>query len=101
MKSDFLFINLLENAYKHGVEKLADHAFVKIDLHADREQLMFSIVNNVDPEESPKEHGIGLANLRKRLALHSPDQHLLKITQTDRCYSATLTLAVNSVKEHQ
>ena len=96
-----LFINLLENAYKHGVEKLADHAFVKIDLYADREQLIFSIVNNVDPEESPKEHGIGLANLRKRLALHYPDQHLLQITQTDRCYSATLKLAVNRVKEHQ
>ena len=95
-----LFINLLENAYKHGVEKLADHAFVKIDLQAGHEQLIFSIVNNVDPEESPKEHGIGLANLRKRLALHYPDQHLLQITQTDRCYSVTLTLAVNRVKEH-
>jgi len=96
-----LFINMLENAYKHGVEKLADQAFVNIDLHADHEQLIFSIVNNVDPEEPPKEHGMGLANLRKRLALHYPDQHLLQITQTDRCYSATLTLTVNRVKEHQ
>lgn len=96
-----LFINLLENAYKHGVEKLADQAFVQIDLNADHEQLIFSILNNVDPEESPKAHGIGLANLRKRLALHYPDQHQLQITQTDRCFSATLTLAMNRIQEYQ
>lgn len=74
---------------------------MKIDLYADHEQLIFSIVNNVDPEESPKELGIGLANLRKRLALQYPDQHLLQIKQTDLCYSAPLTLAVNRLKEHQ
>lgn len=89
-----LFINLLENAYKHGVEKLVDHAFVKIDLYADHQQLIFSVVNNFDPEESTNDPGIGLANLRKRLALHYPDRHLLQVTQSENCYSATLTLTM-------
>jgi signal transduction histidine kinase len=91
-----LFINLLENAYKHGVEKLADKAFVKIELFADHTQLIFSVVNNFDPEETNSNLGIGLANLRKRLALHYPDRHRLQITQTDNCYSATLTLNLES-----
>jgi hypothetical protein len=95
-----LFINLLENAYKHGVEKLAADAFVNIDLYADHKQLIFSVVNNFDPAEASCEPGIGLVNLRKRLLLHYPNQHLLQITQTDSCYSATLTLAADKVKEH-
>lgn len=94
-----LFINLLENAYKHGVEKLADNAFVKIDLYAKHQQLIFSVVNNFDPEEPSSHPGIGLANLGKRLELHYPNQHLLQITQTDNCYSATLTLDTNKRKE--
>nr|WP_315482227.1 histidine kinase [uncultured Undibacterium sp.] len=100
-----LFINLLENAYKHGVEKLVDNAYVKIDLYADHTQLIFSVVNNFDPEETSnltQGGGIGLANLRKRLALHYPDRHLLQITQTDNCYSTTLTLTLadQKAKEH-
>jgi LytS/YehU family sensor histidine kinase len=96
-----LFINLLENAYKHGVEKLADKAFVKIELFTDHTQLIFSVVNNFDPEEASnltQGGGIGLVNLRKRLALHYPDRHLLQITQTDNCYSATLTLTLADQK---
>jgi len=96
-----LFINLLENAYKHGVEKLADKSFVKIELFADHTQLIFSIVNNFDPEESSnlaQGAGIGLANLRKRLALHYPNQHRLQISQTDNCYSAILTLTLADQK---
>lgn|GEM_PF-1031906 len=89
-----LFINLLENAYKHGVEKLVDNAYVNIDLYADHQQLMFSVVNNFDPEEATNDPGIGLANLRKRLALHYPNRHLLQITQSAHCYSATLTLTM-------
>ncbi len=99
-----LFINLLENAYKHGVEKTLDNAFVKIDLYANRQQLIFSVVNNFDPAETTSHPGIGLANLRKRLALHYPDRHQLQIRQTENCYSATLTLALiltnQKAKEH-
>lgn len=96
-----LFINLLENAYKHGVEKLVDNAFVKIDLCANHQQLIFSIVNNFDPAETCSHPGIGLANLRKRLALHYPDRHLLQITQTENCYSATLTLTLTQTLTNQ
>lgn len=96
-----LFINLLENAYKHGVEKLTDHAFVKIDLCANHQQLIFSVVNNFDPAETSSYPGIGLANLRKRLALHYPDRHLLQITHTENCYSATLTLTLTQALTNQ
>lgn len=87
-----LFINLLENAYKHGVEKLVESAFVKIDLHTNQQRLIFSVVNNFDPEEADEMLGIGLANLRKRLELHYPKQHRLQITHTDNSFSAILTI---------
>lgn len=93
-----LFINLLENAYKHGVENLVDNALVKIDLYADHKQLIFSVVNNFDPEESSEHPGIGLANLRKRLALHYPKQHQLQITRTEQLFSAILTLTLTHQK---
>ena len=41
-----LFINLVENAFKHGVEGLIDGAFVHIELEEFNGQIIFTINNN-------------------------------------------------------
>lgn len=87
-----LFINLLENAFKHGVEKLRDNAYVHLDLLADAKGVSFTIKNNFDPEEKPENPGIGLANLRRRLELVYPGQHRLELTEADGVFRAQLWL---------
>jgi hypothetical protein len=87
-----LFINLLENAFKHGVEKLRDNAYVHLDLKVDELGISFTVENNFDPEELPVTPGIGLVNLRRRLELVYPDRHVLTTTAEGNYFKAHLML---------
>ncbi|OOG73787.1 sensor histidine kinase [Algoriphagus sp. A40] len=64
-----LLIIMVENAFKHGVEKLRKDAYVHICLKASLKQLDFTIENNFDAEQPSGKEGIGLNNLKKRLDL--------------------------------
>jgi len=86
-----LFILLLENAFKHGVENLRDNAFVHIDLNTNEGNLLFTVENNFDSEIIGKS-GIGLENLKRRLELVYPNKHNLSFSVTDDVYKAQLTL---------
>ena len=87
-----LFIILLENAFKHGVEKLTHDAYVRASLVEDTEYVHFTIENNLDPEEDTHSPGIGLANLKRRLELAYPNAHTLTFQATDDVYKAQLSL---------
>ncbi|NMM47624.1 histidine kinase [Flammeovirgaceae bacterium KN852] len=90
-----LFIILLENAFKHGVEKLRKDAFVCIRLTATNKEIDFEIENNFDVEEVSDSEGIGLSNLRKRLELVYPKKYKLEISKigSDR-FKANLKLTL-------
>ena len=87
-----LFIILLENAFKHGVENLREHAYVHINLVARNNELNFEIENNFDETQDNPETGIGLKNLKRRLELVYPKNHTLTISKTDTIYNATLNI---------
>jgi two-component system, LytTR family, sensor histidine kinase AlgZ len=78
-----LFIIMVENAFKHGVEKLRKDAFVYIRLKATLQYVDFEIENNFDTDELVGNKGIGLNNLKKRLELVYLNKHKLEI-DTDR-----------------
>lgn len=75
-----LFIIMVENAFKHGVEKLRKGAFVHIRLTATTQMVDFEIENNFDIEETGGNDGIGLANLKQRLELVYLNRHELEIS---------------------
>lgn len=75
-----LFIIMVENAFKHGVEKLRKDAFVHIRLKATKQQVDFEVENNFDVEQTGGNEGIGLNNLRQRLALVYLNRHELEIS---------------------
>ncbi len=87
-----LFIILVENAFKHGVENLRDKAFVHVTLTTAANEIYFEIKNNFDDSMAPEEAGIGLQNLKRRLALAYENNHQLKLAQHDGEYLATLKL---------
>jgi len=88
-----LFIILLENAFKHGVESLTEDAYIYIDISNDDNFINFVIENNFDPTEISKTAGIGLTNLKRRLSLIYPQNHELIIKQQENIYKATLKIA--------
>lgn len=71
-----LFISLIENAFKHGVSN-NQPSFIRIHIGEEDNHVVCRIENSFFPKDE-KDHsgsGIGLTNLRKRLALLYPGQH--------------------------
>ncbi|MFL0352622.1 sensor histidine kinase [Xanthomarina sp. GH4-25] len=87
-----LFINLLENAFKHGVEKATENAFVHIKIIEDNSKISFTVKNNYDAEESSENSGIGLKNLKDRLNLLYPNKYQLCDNIEENSYSTTLEI---------
>lgn len=88
-----LFIILLENAFKHGVESLADSAYVKMDLSSSNRNIHFNIENNYEPLEINEGEGIGLENLKRRLELIYPKTHELNIRKTASTFAVDLKIS--------
>jgi LytS/YehU family sensor histidine kinase len=88
-----LFIILLENAFKHGVENLRENAYVHIDMTAKENEIRFEVENNFDLAENTEQPGIGLNNLERRLELVYPKKHSLSYTVTEDVYKAQLILS--------
>ena len=87
-----LFIILLENAFKHGVENLRENAYVHINLKSENNQIFFDIENNFDPTIETEHKGIGLANLKRRLELVYPKNHTLSFSKINDVYKAQLNI---------
>lgn len=87
-----LFINLLENAFKHGVEKATEDAFVHIQLIEDDQRISFTVKNNYEADDTSEPKGIGLTNLKNRLNLIYPNAHRLSHNIEDNVYTATLEI---------
>jgi len=89
-----LLIILLENAFKHGVENLREKAYISIHLRTTKKKLYFDIENNFDEDEVSNKTGIGLKNLKRRLALAYPKKHKLIIEKHNSIYKAHLELQI-------
>jgi hypothetical protein len=92
MVAPLLFIILLENAFKHGAEKLTENAFIRINLSGNEKEICCIIENNFEESDEYEAQGIGLENLKRRLSLIYPDRHQLIITEKDNLYRAELTI---------
>ncbi|MEM9077307.1 MAG: histidine kinase [Bacteroidota bacterium] len=90
-----LFINLLENAFKHGVESSIGNTYVHLSLKTEGDKLVFEITNSYDHSVISTRSGTGLDNLKKRLKLIYPSRHKLSIVKKQGIYKAHLSLLLN------
>ncbi|MEE9363546.1 MAG: sensor histidine kinase [Cellulophaga sp.] len=86
-----LYIILLENAFKHGVECLTQDAYIYINLKAEKGIIYFEIENNLEYKDTVFK-GIGLNNLKERLRLIYPKKHFLTIDEKELIYKARLEI---------
>ena len=91
-----LFINLVENALKHGAESLMENAYVHISLITKDNQLEFKVVNNYEVNDTKQSMGTGLDNLKKRLVHAYPNSHEFIVNKTENTYTAQLNLNLSS-----
>lgn len=86
-----LFIVLVENAFKHGIEPAEGNCFLHLSLRTKNGQTEFVCENSIE-QAAISLGGIGLENLRRRLTLLYPGKHQLEIVEDTGRYQVTLLL---------
>ncbi|WP_346858014.1 histidine kinase [uncultured Draconibacterium sp.] len=90
-----IFLPFVENSFKHGLKGGAKNAFVQIRLEVLDKVMYFEIENSRGETTEPANNqykGIGIENVKKRLELIYPDQHLLQISKSDETFKVLLQL---------
>ena len=90
-----LLIPFVENAFKHGIS-LREPSYIKLSLEVKENTLYFDISNSKHPrqETDPEKDkaGIGLENVKQRLALSYPGKHELVIQDRPAAFFVHLTI---------
>ncbi len=91
-----IMLALVENAFKHGINKAIGEASVDIDLQLVNSHLIFTVGNTKAPHANGSAtHGIGLKNIRRQLELMYPQKHELSIEDGTHHYMAKLQITLN------
>lgn len=89
-----LFISLVENAFKHGVDN-DQPSYIDIDIHEIGDQLICRIRNSYFPKSGDSDRsgsGIGLSNLTKRLEMIYPGRYTFEYGRSGEAYTALLCI---------
>ncbi|MBQ9356781.1 MAG: histidine kinase [Prevotella sp.] len=101
-----ILITFIENAFKHGIS-YQQESFIEVRVHVADDKLQFSCHNSKPDKtaasgytkpapgpqsQTPKQGGVGLANVRKRLDLLYADNYSLNITDEVSSYTVKLTI---------
>jgi hypothetical protein len=90
-----LLIPFVENAFKHGTANVEDPAIeVVVDIDNGLNSIKLKVMNNAsrDKKKAGPGSGIGLANVRRRLALLYPGRHSVSIEETEDLYVVHLEI---------
>jgi len=97
-----LFIDFIENAFKHGLEKRFNDGFVDIKFIYNNNQINLKVVNSKGQSDqesdmlSIEQSGIGLTNVKKRLSLIYKDKHHMEINDKEKEFIINLTIDLSS-----
>ena len=98
MIAPLLLIPFVENSFKHGTSKMLIHPQVNLDIYVDEEMLYFKLVNSrpngIEDVSVNGNHGLGLKNVKKRLALLYHNQHELQIGEDPSTYTVWMKIAL-------
>lgn len=90
----FIFVSLVENAFKHGVS-LTEPCFISIDITSDDDKIVCEIKNTNFPKSSSDKsgHGIGLKQVAQRLNLaYSGKYEWTKGTDENNIYTSKIII---------
>jgi two-component system sensor histidine kinase AlgZ len=88
---------LVENAVVHGIANLVEGGWVRLDVKASNGVLSVVVENTFDPDAPPKrKSGVGLANVRQRLAARYGSQASLDVKANGDSFRVAITLPTNA-----
>lgn len=95
-----LLVNFVENAFKHGVKSGIDKAFVHVRILTMQNSVAMDVTNSKPAKKDTsgmavkESGGIGIQNVKRRLAILYPKRHKLSISNTDAEYAVHLNLTL-------
>ncbi len=92
-----LFTPFVENAFKYVAKQNKDKAFIRIEIKNTEGELHFLCSNFAEAEATVFEHnnhGIGIENVKKRLALIYPGKHKLDIEHKQETFCVNLKIKI-------
>ncbi len=93
MITPLLIIPFIENSFKHGASKMLKNPWIKLFIQADENVLHFAISNSKSSDVIVNgKGGIGLSNVKKRLELLYPQNHLLTIESTVNTFTVNMQI---------
>jgi len=98
-----ILIPFVENSFKHGASQMLAHAWVNVAIKIEDDELFFNLSNGkpVTPEEKSSNKGLGLTNVKKRLAILYPETHSLSISDEMMIYSVSLKIPLYRLNENE
>jgi LytS/YehU family sensor histidine kinase len=95
-----LLLPFVENSFKHGVSEQLDQCWINLHIYTEGTTLFFNLSNSFAGEkEAGKTGGLGLQNIKQRLALIYPGQYDLSINQEEEIFNIRLVLSLKSVAD--
>lgn len=90
-----LFINFVENAFKHSVKAVGE-SFIHLYFRANDDTINFYIKNSIAASNVPNNNDtVGIKNVRKRLNLLYGDNYDLHISSDETIFSVELQIPVS------
>ena len=89
-----ILLPFVENSFKHGVNKSSTGGWIAIKIEVEDDQLKFKIENETytQPSDKSRNGGLGIENVKKRLNLLFPENHILEYGMSDNRFIVDLTL---------
>ncbi len=93
-----ILLTLVENAVKHGINPAVDGGSIRVSASREREALVLKVADSGQGLAATDGHGLGLANIRRRLAMLYGDAAILSLARlASRGTVATVSIPMGSV----
>ncbi|PWA06844.1 sensor histidine kinase [Flavobacterium psychrotolerans] len=100
----FLILPFIENSFKYGLDDVNSKAWITISIAVTEEWLIIKIANSLpsnfiknNTAENPYS-GVGIANVKRRLELLYPDQHILTLKDDVDSFFVSLKIKMNDAQ---
>lgn len=95
-----LLLPFLENAFKHGTSEQLEKPWLSMDISVKQNTFRCKIINSKNEEVVVRENGIGISNVKKRLAIFYPERHELKIDNEPDFFVVSLLIQLEEPGMH-
>ena len=98
--SPLLLLPFLENAFKHGTSEQLEKPWLSVDISVSETMLKCKIANSKNEDAPASNHGIGIQNVKKRLAFIYPGKHELKMNDEGNFFVVSLAIELKSKRTY-